>query len=110
MRSGNPFGDHAQRAIMLALIFKPVLANENGVEMPAPPTDQSRADFRDERGIEGPALLRKFSGQGLKAAPQCPTRPTSSTLLQLMCEGADHQIATEPLRRAGAMQLVPGQP
>ena len=39
---------------MLALIFKPVIANENGVGVPAPLTDQSRADFRDEREIEGP--------------------------------------------------------
>ena len=89
MRPGYPFGDHAQRAIMLALIFEPVLANENGVGMPAPLTDQSRADFRDERGIEGPIFLRKFSGQDLKAAPQCPVRPASGTLPQLMGEGAD---------------------
>jgi hypothetical protein len=27
-----------------------------------------------------------------------------------MGEGADQQIATEPLRRAGAMQLAPGKP
>ena len=95
---------------MLALIFKPVIANENGVGMPAPLPDHSRADFRDERGIEGPAVLRKFSGQGLKAALQCPGRPASSTLLQLMGEGADQQIATEPLRWAGAMQFAPCNP
>src|SRR5215471_8874528 len=110
MRSGNPFGDHGQRAIMLALIFKPVIANENGVGMPAPLTDQSRADFRDERGIEGLTFLRKFSGQGLKAAPQCPVRPASSALLQLMGEGTDQQIATEPPWRAGAMQFAPCKP
>jgi hypothetical protein len=52
---------------MLALIFKPIIANENGVGMPAPLTDQSRADFRDERGIERPASLIEFSGQGLQA-------------------------------------------
>src|SRR5215472_3736629 len=110
MRSGNPFSDHGQRAIMRALIFKPVIANENGVGMPAPLTDQSRAHFRDERGIEGLTFLCKFSGQGLKAAPQCPVRPASSTLLQLMGEGADQQIATEPRRRAGAMQFAPRKP
>src|SRR5215469_5741711 len=110
MRSGDPLGDHGQRAIMLALIFKPVIANENSVGMPAPLTDQSRADFRDERGIEGPALLRKFCGQGLKAALQCPARPASSTLLQLMGEGSDQQIAAEPLRWARARQLPPCKP
>ena len=95
---------------MPSLIFKPVLAYEDGVRVPAPLTHQCRADFRDERGIEGPAFLRKFSGQGLKTAPQCPVRPASSTLLQLMGEGADQQIATEPLRRAGAMQFAPCKP
>ena len=33
-----------------------------------------------------------------------------STLLKLMGEGANQQITTEALRRAGAMQLPPGQP
>jgi hypothetical protein len=31
-------------------------------------------------------------------------------LLQLIGEGADQQIATEPLRRSGAVQLAPGKP
>ena len=73
-----------------------MLADEDGVSAPAPLTDQSRADFRDERRLEGLAVLPEFSSQGLKAAPQCPVYPASSTLLQLMGEGADQQIATEP--------------
>jgi hypothetical protein len=48
--------------------------------------------------------------RGLQAAPQCPARPASSTLLQVMDKGSDQQIATEPLRRAGAMQLTLGHP
>ena len=36
--------------------------------------------------------------------------PASSTLLQLMGEGADQQIAAEPLRRAGAIQFAPCKP
>jgi len=31
-------------------------------------------------------------------------------LLQLIGEGADQQIATEPERRASPMQLAPGNP
>jgi len=31
-------------------------------------------------------------------------------LLQLIGEGSDQQIATEPLRRSGAMQLPPSKP
>jgi hypothetical protein len=31
-------------------------------------------------------------------------------LLQLIGEGSDQQIATEPLRRSGAVQLPPGNP
>jgi hypothetical protein len=32
------------------------------------------------------------------------------SLLQLMGEGSDQQIATEPERRSSAMQLAPGNP
>jgi hypothetical protein len=51
-----------------------------------------------------------LSSQGPKAAPQCPTRPAGSTLLQLVCEGSDQQVATETPRRAGAMHLPPDKP
>src|SRR6516162_179023 len=36
MRSGDPLGDHGQRAILLALILEPVLAHEDGVGVSAP--------------------------------------------------------------------------
>ena len=94
---------------MLTLIFEPVLANDDGVGAPAPLTDQCCPGFRGDTGIERRALL-KFSGQPLQAAPQCPARPAGSTLLQLMNEGSDQQIATEPARRARGMQLAPGNP
>jgi hypothetical protein len=38
MRPGDPLGDHRQRAIVLALIVEPVIANEHGVGVPAPLT------------------------------------------------------------------------
>src|SRR6516225_8798788 len=107
MRPGNPFGNHGQRAIMLALIFKPVLANKDGVGVPAPLTHQCRAGLRDDTRIERRASLLELSGQGLQTAPQCPARPAGGTLLQLLGEGSDQQIATEPLRWARAMQLAP---
>jgi len=37
-------------------------------------------------------------------------RAAMGSLLQLIGEGSDQQIATEPLRRSGAMQLPPGKP
>ena len=107
MRSGNPLGNHGQRAIMLALIFKPVLANEDGVGVPAPPAYYYRPGLWGGIRIKGPASRLESSSQGPQAAPQCPARPASSTLLQLIDEGSDQQIAAEPLRRAGAMQLAP---
>jgi hypothetical protein len=51
MRSGNPLGDQRQRAIVLALIFEPILANEDGMGVPAPVPDQSRASLQ-AAGIE----------------------------------------------------------
>src|SRR5690242_4215567 len=109
MCPGNPFGDDSQRAVMLALIFKPVLTNEDGVRVPAPLAHQCRAGLWGDTGIERPAFV-KFSGQGLQAPPQCPACPAGSTLLQMMDEASDQQVATEPLRRAGAMQLAPDKP
>src|SRR5690349_12186957 len=70
MRPGDPFGDHGQRAVMLALIFEPVLANEDGVGVPAPLAHQCRAGLWGDTGIEGPAFLLESSSQGLQAAPQ----------------------------------------
>ena len=63
---------------MLALIFKPVIANENGVGMTAPLTDQSRADFRDER--PGSAETRGRGniwpkGGDISVAPYSSTAP-----------------------------------
>ena len=109
MRAGNPLGDHAQRAISLPLILKPAVANEDGVGVPTPLTDQCRAGLQHDREIEGRAALFALSGQSLQAALQCPVRAAIALLLQLMGQGSDQQIATEPFRRCHTMQLAPGK-
>ena len=77
---------------------------------PAPLTHQCRAGLQHDTGIEGRAISVEFSGEGLQPAPQSPARPAMDPLLQLIGEGSDQQIATEPLRRSSAMQLPPGKP
>ena len=109
MRPGNPLGDYAQRAIRLPLILKPVVANEDGVGVSTPLTDQCRAGLEGGGRMEGRAALLALAAQSLQAAPQCPAGSATAMLLQLVSEGSDQQIATEPLRRAGAMQLAPCQ-
>jgi hypothetical protein len=95
MRSGNPLSDHSQRAIVLALIFEPVLANEDGVRVTAPAPDQSRAGLQHDTGIQGNAGFPRGCGQLLQAALQRPARPAMGALLQLIGDGSDQQIATE---------------
>src|SRR5215472_7060845 len=95
MRSGNPLSDHRQRAIVLALILEPVLANEDGMGVSAPVPDQSRAGLQHDTGIAANAGFLRAYGQLLQAAPQRPTRPAMGALLQLIGEGSDQQIATE---------------
>src|SRR5262249_6714442 len=95
---------------MLALIFEPVLANDDGVGSSAPLPHQGRAGLQHNTGIEGRAASLELCGQGLQAAPQRPARPTMGSLLPLMGEGPDQQNATEAPRRSGAMQLAPGKP
>ena len=107
MRPGNPLGDYAQRAITLPLILKPAVANQDGVGVSTPLTDQCRAGLQHNGGIEGRAARFALSAQDLQAAPQCPARPASSTLLQLMGEGSDQQIATEPLGRFESSSACP---
>src|SRR6516225_3306754 len=93
MRPGDPLSDHRQRAIMLALILEPALANEDGMGVSAPVPDQSRAGLQHDTGIAGSAGVPRACG--LQAAPQRPARPAIGALLQLMSEGSDQQIATE---------------
>src|SRR5246500_5945505 len=92
---------------MLALIFEPVLTDEDGVGVSAPLAHQCRACPQHDTGIGGPAALLKLSGQPLQATPLRPARAAMGLFLQLMSEGSDQQIATETLRRFGAMQFAP---
>jgi hypothetical protein len=62
MCSGDPLGNHRQRAIMLALIFEPVFANQDGVGVSVPLTHQSRAGLRHETEIKGRAKFLELSG------------------------------------------------
>ena len=110
MRPGNPLGDHGQRAITLPLIFKPVLANKDGVGVSAPLTHQCRAGLQHETGIKGRAISVELSSEGLQPAPQGPARPAMAPLLLLIGKGSNQEIATEPVRRSGVMQLPPGKP
>ena len=109
MRPGNPLGDDAQRAIGLPLILKPVVANEDGVGVATPLTDQCHARFERGAQIGGRAALFALSGQSLQAAPQGPAGSAIALLLEPMNEGSDQQIATEPLGWFDTMQLAPGK-
>ena len=81
MRPGDPLGDYAQRATTFTLILKPVVANEDGVGVPTPLTNQCRAGLQHDSGIEGRAALFALSGQTLQATPQCPAGSATALLL-----------------------------
>ena len=81
---------------MLALIFEPVLANKDGMGVPAPLAYQCRAGLQYDFGREGRAALLKPSSQALQTAPQRPARAAMDTFLNPMSQGSDDQIATEP--------------
>jgi hypothetical protein len=95
MRPGDPLGDYRQRAMMLALIFEPIFANQDSVGASAPLTHQSCAGLRHDAGSEGSTGFLELSGQGLQTAPLRPAHPAMGLLLQLMSKGSDQQIATE---------------
>src|SRR5215469_16735569 len=70
VRPGDPLGDYRQRAMMLALIFKPVFANQHGVGVSVPLAHQHRAGLRHDTGVEERAAFLELLGQALQAAPQ----------------------------------------
>src|SRR5215469_3418226 len=89
MRSGDPLGDHRQRAITLALIFVPIFANQDSVGPSAPLTHQSCAGLRHDAESEGATGFLELSGQGLQTASLRPAHPAMGLLLQLMSKGSD---------------------
>jgi hypothetical protein len=109
MRSGDPFGDHGQRAIVLTLIFEPVLTNEDGVSVSAPLAHQGRAGLQDDAGVDRASALLRPSGEGLKSATLPEVGAAMGALLQIIGKASDEQIATDPKRRFGAMQFAPGE-
>ena len=97
MCPGDLLGNHAQRAIALAVVFEPVLAHDDGMGVPAPLPNQARTGLQHDAGMEGTSAFLELSRQKLEAALQKPSaRAAIGALLQLIGEPPDHQIATEP--------------
>src|SRR5262245_65893037 len=100
MRPGDLLCNYGQRAIVLALIFEPVLANENGVGASAPLTQQCRAGLQHDPGIGARSAFLEFCGQRPQAAPQRKAHDAIDSLLQLMDEASDETNAREALWRS----------
>src|SRR3984957_12829588 len=110
MCPGDPLGDHGERPIPLAVVFEPVLAHEDGMRVPAPLPHQGRAGLQHSAGIKRTSAFLELSCENLQAALQGPARAAVGTLLQLIGETPDDQIATEAQRRSGVMQCSPSTP
>ena len=110
MRPGDPFGNHRQRPVSLALVLEPVLAHNDGVGVSTPLPHQSRAGFQDDAGVERVSPPLRRSSEGLQSAAQREAGAAMGALLQIIGKAADEQIATNPKRRFGAMQVAPGKP
>src|SRR6516165_8527843 len=109
MGPGNPFGNHCQRAITLALVFEPVLADENRVGVATPLPHQGRAGLQHDAGADRASALLRRCGEGPQSATQREVGAAMRALLQIIGKASDEQIATDPKRRFGAMQLAPGE-
>jgi hypothetical protein len=110
MCRGDPLGNHGQRPIPLAVVFEPVLAHEDGIGVSAPLPHQGRAGLQHSAGIKRTSAFLELSRQNLQAALQGAGWTAMGTLLQLIGEPPDDQIATEAQRRSGVMQCSPSTP
>jgi hypothetical protein len=109
VRPGDPLGDHGQRAVVLAFVFEPVFANQHGVGVPAPLTHQRRAGLQTDPEIAAWGAFLELCRQALQAAPQRSARLAIASLLQVMREGSDDQIASMNSER-GARRRVGSSP
>ena len=110
MCPGDPLGNHRQRSIAVSVVFEPVLAHEDGMGLTAPLPHQGRAGLQRSAGVERTSAFLELSRQNLQAALQGGGRAAMGTLLQLIGETPDDQIATEAQRRSGVMQCPPRTP
>src|SRR6202030_4168249 len=110
MCPGDPLGNRRQRPIAVSLVFEPVLAHEDGMGLTAPLPHQGRAGLQRSAGVERTSAFLELSRQNLQAALQGGGRAAMGTLLQLIGETPDDQIATEAQRRADVMQSPPRTP
>ena len=95
MRPGNPLGNDGQRAIALALISEPVVANEHGMGVSAPLTHQDRAGLRHDSGIDRKSTPLPVSCEPSHTTAQRGAGATKRALLQIIGKGSDQQIAAE---------------
>jgi hypothetical protein len=76
----------------------------------APLTHQRGAGLQHDPGSGARSAFLELCGQRAQAALQRQAHAAIGSLLQLMDEVSDDQIATEARRRSGAMQLAPTNP
>ena len=110
MSPGDPLGNHGQRPIPLAVVFEPVLADEDGMGVSAPLPHQGRAGLQRSAGIERTSASLELARQNPQAALQGAGWTALGALLQLIGEASDDQIATEAQRRSVVMQCPPRTP
>src|SRR5262249_13012622 len=94
----------------LAVIFEPVLADEDGMGVSAPPPHQARAGLQHTAGVERTSAFLELSRQNPKAALQGAAGAAMGALLQLISKPPDDQIATEAQGRSGVIQPPPSAP
>ena len=95
MCPGDPLGNHGQRPITLALVFKPLLAYEDGMGVTAPLAHQGRAGLQHSTRVERTNAFLELVRQNPNAALQCAARAAMGAQLQLIGESPDDQITTD---------------
>src|ERR1700752_4268992 len=107
MSPGDPLGNHGQRPILLAVIFEPIVAHEDGMGVSAPLPHQGGTGFQHAAGIERTSASLELARQNPQAALQGAGWTALGALLQLIGEASYDQIATEAQGRSAVIQCSP---
>jgi hypothetical protein len=106
MRAGHFIRDLGQRGVALALVLEAVLEHEDGVGLAAPGAHQLGAWLEAEHGMGRfrPGAVFGLARKGGEFALNGWSETTQGSLLQLVSDDPDQQIAAELVRRLRAQQ------
>jgi hypothetical protein len=106
--AGNTPGDLGQRVINFALVVEPMFEDGHGMNPAVPLAYQPRPGLQGDDGHAGRiGFACRRLGESAQAALCCRPQAAMDALLNVISNRAGQQIAAQPRRRLGVVDVLP---